>query len=94
MRQGDESVSDDRYVTAIDKVEQSARAAHDALDRAVETFRLARQERVAGVPHAEIVKGLLARGGGDTDELSHRLGALTSAGRSWPGAPTAGSGAT
>jgi hypothetical protein len=66
MRQGDESNSQDRYVNAIDNVEQSARAAHDALDEAVEAFTVARQERLAGLPHAEIVRGLLARGGGDS----------------------------
>jgi hypothetical protein len=64
MGQGEESVSDDKYVTAIDKVEQSARAAHEALDRTVEAFTMARQERLAGMPHAEIVTGLIARGGG------------------------------
>jgi hypothetical protein len=63
MRQGDESNSHDRYVNAIDNVEQSARVAHDALDEAVEAFTVARQERLAGLPHAEIVRGLLARGG-------------------------------
>jgi hypothetical protein len=62
MRHGDESNSQDRYVNAIDNVEQCARAAHDALDGAVEAFRMARQERLAGLPHTEIVRGLLARG--------------------------------
>jgi hypothetical protein len=56
----------DDWFASMDRVEGTANALHEALERAMDAVREARSSRLAGVGDVDLIAGMVARGARET----------------------------